>query len=291
MAEVSLKNLKDNPERLATLIDKVKKGSPFTKVGGKIENDRDNVYLEFLYPEIENALLEKKGLTHQDISGRGKNKIFRNTKKKSELLGLSDLEKTAELGSSKGSGGGAEATAITESMQCFFTAYLFNGSNADFNFSKDYEKELKTFYKSVANNDYVHAYNKASRYEFNALWDKSPKDEEWLQTYMATANMIKLKSTKFNGNVYFHRGSPFMDSIYARKRKCEKHNRDLIKSGTSIGEINEAVASFSDDKWNPGDIWMSTINPNAKYPDLEFLNLKSGNNIIIPQHPLGDFFF
>ena len=76
MAEVSLKNLKDNPERLATLIDKVKKGSPFTKVGGKIENDRDNVYLEFLYPEIENALLEKKGLTHQDISGRGKNKIL-----------------------------------------------------------------------------------------------------------------------------------------------------------------------------------------------------------------------
>tara|TARA_R110002073_G_scaffold270990_1_gene434312 strand:- start:1 stop:1035 length:1035 start_codon:yes stop_codon:yes gene_type:complete len=54
-----------------------------------------------------------------------------------------------------------------------------------------------------------------------------------------------------------------MDSIYARKRKCEKHNRDLIKSGTSIGEINEAVASFSDDKWNPGDIWMSTINPNV----------------------------
>ena len=52
-----------------------------------------------------------------------------------------------------------------------------------------------------------------------------------------------------------------MDSIYARKRKCEKHNRDLIKSGTSIGEINEAVASFSDDKWNPGDIWMSTVNP------------------------------
>ena len=261
MAEVSLKNLKDNPERLATLIDKVKKGSPFTKVGGKIENDRDNVYLEFLYPEIENALLEKKGLTHQDISGRGKNKIFRNTKKKSELLGLSDLEKTAELGSSKGSGGGAEATAITESMQCFFTAYLFNGSNADFNFSKDYEKELKTFYKSVANNDYVHAYNKASRYRFNDLWNKSPKDEEWMQTYMATANMIKSKSTKFNGNVYFHRGSPFMDSIYEKKKTCEKHNKDLIKSGEAPSFLAESLTSFSNDKWNPGDIWMSTNKP------------------------------
>ena len=56
MSALSLKNLKDNPERLATLIDKVKKGSPFTKVGGKIENDRDNVYLRFLHPSIERIL-------------------------------------------------------------------------------------------------------------------------------------------------------------------------------------------------------------------------------------------
>ena len=76
MSALSLKNLKDNPERLATLIDKVKKGSPFTRVGGKIEEKIDDVYLEFLYPEIENALLEKKGLTNKDISGAGKNKIF-----------------------------------------------------------------------------------------------------------------------------------------------------------------------------------------------------------------------
>ena len=191
MSALSLKNLKDNPERLATLIDKVKKGSPFTRVGGDVEEKRDDIYLEFLYPEIENALLEKKGLTNKDISGAGKNKIFRNTKNKSELLSLADLEKTTELGSSKGSGGGAEATAITESMQCFFTSYLFNGREDKFDLSKDYEKALKTFYDSVTNINYVHAYNKSSRYKFKDLWNKAPKDEEWLQTYMATANMIK----------------------------------------------------------------------------------------------------
>ena len=261
MSALSLKNLKDNPERLATLIDKVKKGSPFTRVGGKIEEKIDDVYLEFLYPEIENALLEKKGLTNKDISGAGKNKIFRNTKNKSELLSLADLEKTAELGSSKGSGGGAEATAITESMQCFFTSYLFNGHEDNFDLSKDYEKTLKTFYKSVANSNYVHAYNKASRYKFNALWNKSPKDEEWMQTYMATANMIKNKSTNFSGNVYFHRGSPFMDSIYEKKKTCEKHNKDLIKSGEAPSLLAESLTSFSNDKWNPGDIWMSTNRP------------------------------
>ena len=261
MSALSLKNLKDNPERLATLIDKVKKGSPFTRVGGKIEEKIDDVYLEFLYPEIENALLEKKGLTNKDISGAGKNKIFRNTKNKSELLSLADLEKTTELGSSKGSGGGAEATAITESMQCFFTSYLFNGREDKFDLSKDYEKALKTFYDSVTNINYVHAYNKSSRYKFKDLWNKAPKDEEWLQTYMATANMIKSKSTKFNGNVYFHRGSPFMDSIYEKKKTCEKHNKDLIKSGEAPSLLAESLTSFSNDKWNPGDIWMSTNRP------------------------------
>ena len=194
MSALSLKNLKDNPERLATLIDKVKKGSPFTKVGGKIENDRDNVYLRFLHPSIERILL--KG-PHTEISGRGNNQIFVETtasgRDKSPLktFALSGLEKTTELGSSKGSGGGAEATAITESMQCFFTSYLFNGREDKFDLSKDYEKALKTFYDSVTNINYVHAYNKSSRYKFKDLWNKAPKDEEWLQTYMATANMIK----------------------------------------------------------------------------------------------------
>ena len=264
MSALSLKNLTDNPERLAKLIDKVKKRSPFTRVKGEIENNRDNVYLRFLHPSIERILL--KG-PHTEISGRGNNQIFVETtasgKDKSPLktFALSGLEKTTELGSSKGSGGGAEATAITESMQCFFTSYLFNGREDKFDLSKDYEKALKTFYDSVTNINYVHAYNKSSRYKFKDLWNKAPKDEEWLQTYMATANMIKNKSTNFSGNVYFHRGSPFMDSIYEKKKTCEKHNKDLIKSGEAPSDIEESLTSFSNDKWNPGDIWMSTNKP------------------------------
>ena len=62
-----------------------------------------------------------------------------------------------------------------------------------------------------------------------------------MQTYMATANMIKSKSTKFNGNVYFHRGSPFMDSIYEKKKTCEKHNKDLIKSGEAPSFLGRII--------------------------------------------------
>jgi len=244
--------------------EKIKTRSPFTRAKGKkgstgkVENNTDNVYLEFASDEAEYAFNQTNGLKYKDIP---EGLIFRNAKNKKELIRLSGLEKTAELGSSKGSGGGAEATAQTESMCCFFASYLFNQKKeSSFNLSKDYEKELKTFYKSVANNDYVHAYS-GSRYKFNKLWDKAPMDAEWVQTYMATANIIKNKATKFKGNVYFHRGSPFMDSIYEKKKTCEKHNKDLIKSGDAPSLLKESLTSFSNDKWNPGDIWMSTKNP------------------------------
>ena len=245
--------------------EKIKNKEPFTRAKGKmgstgsVENEADNVYLEFASDEANFAFNQINGLKYKDIP---EGLIFRNAKNKKELIRLSGIEKTTELGSSKGSGGGAEATAITESMQCFFTSYLFNGREDKFDLSKDYEKALKEhFIDSVTNSNYVHAYNKSSRYKFKDLWEQAPKDKEWLQTYMATANMIKSKSTKFNGNVYFHRGSPFMDSIYEKKKTCEKHNKDLIKSGEAPSDIEESLTSFSNDKWNPGDIWMSTNKP------------------------------
>ena len=52
-----------------------------------------------------------------------------------------------------------------------------------------------------------------------------------------------------------------MDSIYEKKKTCEKHNKDLIKSGEAPSFLSESLTSFSNDKWNPGDIWMSTNKP------------------------------
>ena len=262
MAELALSNLKANPERLKKLISKIKDKSPFTKVKGDITKAGDNVYLRFVHPSIEGILL--KG-PHNEISGRGKNQIFVETdakgkdKSPQKTFALSGLEKTSELGSSKGSGGGAEATATTESMCCYFAAYLFNGPLTQFDLSEDYEKALKAFFKGPGK-ECVHAYH-TTRYTLAKLWKKAPMDKEWMRTYMVTANKIKEKATQFTGYVYFHRGSPFMDSIYEKKKKCEKHNRDLIKSGTPLNYIYEAVSSFSNDKWNPGDIWISTVDP------------------------------
>ena len=44
---------------------------------------------------------------------------------------MKDIKKTKEFGSSKGSGGGADATAATETMCCYYAAYLFNNSYID----------------------------------------------------------------------------------------------------------------------------------------------------------------
>ena len=186
-----------------------------------------------------------------------------------DLLLLSEIEKTAEFGSSSGSGGGADATAAVESMCCYFASYLMQSNEtslAQIEDKKDllmYVKPLSDFFKKTSNSKYVEAFDKTTRLSFDdcyAHWSKK-SDADWMYTFISTANIIKKRARKFKGNVYFHRGSPFMDSIYEKKKKCEQHNKDLVKSGDAPTSLQEGLQSISDDKWNPGDIWMSTKKP------------------------------
>ena len=244
---------------LEKIVEKIDKKDPFTRVGGEVGNTNDNVYLQFNNATAEDAFRQDNGLNYKDIPD---GEIFRNTDKPKEGIRLSGIQKTTELGSGTGSGGGAEKTGQTESMCCYFVAYLFNGPIDKFDLDLNYQKDLTAFYKN-GGETFVDAYYK-SKYSFKDLIGKAPTDEEWMQTYMATANKIKSSATKFTKTpVYFHRGSPFMDSIYAKKKRCEKHNRDLVKSKEPPKFLKESLTSFSNDKWNPGDIWMSTNKKDA----------------------------
>ena len=78
--------------------------------------------------------------------------------------------------------------------------------------------------------------------------EKSPAD--WVQSYIKTAN-ITYQQYKMTSPVYFHRDSKFMNAIYAAKSKV--HDADK-KSGDP-----QAPGTFSNDKWNPGDIWQTTL--------------------------------
>jgi len=55
------------------------------------------------------------------------------------------------------------------------------------------------------------------------------------------------------GAVYFHRGSKFMNEVYKAKADCHKIDKQ--------NGMPQAPGSFSNDKWNPGDIWASTFRP------------------------------
>ena len=267
MAELTKPNLIKNPKRAQLLLDKIKGKSKFTLFDGEAE-----VLLEFDGGMKSTAAMAFASKRYADIP-KGKFLVVIDGKQKTEfptLIGLSGIKKTKEFGSSKGSGGGADATASTETMQCYYAAYLLNTTDEDFKRGRvsnnSYAEELTQFFASRP--ELVEGYDKKTRLSFQDCWDfwvvKLKEDAEWMDTFIATANKIKINATNFTKRpVYFHRGSPFMDSIYARKKKCEKHNKDLIKSGTPPSELKESIASFSDDKWNPGDIWMSTINPNA----------------------------
>jgi hypothetical protein len=90
---------------------------------------------------------------------------------------------------------------------------------------------------------------------------KSDGPQDWIdeEVYMKTANAVYNKyGDKFaqqGGKVYCHRGSTFMKNLY----KAKKAAQDLDKK-----EDNLAPGSFNNDKWNPGDIWLSTFGKNAE---------------------------
>lgn len=152
--------------------------------------------------------------------------------------------KDADFGGGSGSGGGAEDTAKTESLQCFYCAYVFNKA----------KKAVTSV--SFANLKSVEQYAKTD-VSLDTAYNQGPAS--WIETdvYIKTANKLWDKfGRRTSGSVYFHRGSGFMNDIYKAKQTC--HNRD------KESEIPQAPGSFSNDKWNPGDIWMSTLQPTSK---------------------------
>ena len=180
---------------------------------------------------------------------------------------LTDLEKTMEFGSTNqpGSVGGSTigATATTESMQCYYNAlrYKLKKELSDKNAT---DKALTD--KSLERT--VHAYNgkkKLNAAELIANHKKGSAEAQkayktWINfvdgqnIYTKTANALATNQP-WTGTIHFHRGSDFMKACYASKELALKFDKKQ--------EVRKAPASgYSDDKWNPGDIWMSTLDPN-----------------------------
>ena len=145
-------------------------------------------------------------------------------------------------GGAAGSGGGADLTKITESGQCYYTSLVFN----------IIKRPLKKTDYTTANLKKAAKFVQAT-IKLEDFLKKGPQDWFDNDIYGRTANLIYAKyGRKFKGIVYCHRGSAFMSKVYAAKKSVMKTDKF------------SAPGSFSDDKWNPGDIWLSTLPPSAE---------------------------
>ena len=160
---------------------------------------------------------------------------------------ITKVFKDPDFGGGSGSGGGAEDTKITESGQCYYTSLVFNVI----------KRPLKKTDYTTANLKKAAKFVQAT-IKLEDFLKKGPQDWFDNDIYGRTANLIYAKyGRKFKGIVYCHRGSAFMSKVYAAKKSVMKTDKF------------SAPGSFSDDKWNPGDIWMTTMSP-ASDPLKEF---------------------
>lgn len=165
---------------------------------------------------------------------------------KMQTVNYTNVFKDKDFGGGSGSGGGAADTAFTESLQCYYCSYVFNIKKGNCNSVSP--KQLEDAAK------YVEADK-----SLKECLSKGPAD--WIETdvYIKTANKlweIYGRKMSMNGKVFFHRGSTFMSNIYDAKKICHKKDRQ--------SQDPQAPGSFSADKWNPGDIWATTLSKNEK---------------------------
>ena len=157
----------------------------------------------------------------------------------------------APYSKSGGSRGGAEVTALVESMQCYYSSYYWEkGITA----SEPTEVQLKA-QQGFCDTDR----SLAKCLEADGI--KSWREEK---VFDKIAKELKGKfSSIFTSRPTFHRGSDFMKNIYKAKATVHKNDKEAARDN-SPPTLPQAPGSFSNDKWNPGDIWMTTLSSTSK---------------------------
>ena len=158
--------------------------------------------------------------------------------------------KDKDLGGGGGSRGGSDVTAVAESMQCYYNAYYF-------------QKGLQA--KPPTDKDLKNAKIKSMCFTTESVEKclKSSLLESWnnQDVFIKIAKTLtKRYKSSFGATTTFHRGSSFMDAVYEAKKVTHKNDKD----SATVDSPTQAPGSFSNDKWNPGDIWMTTLPISSK---------------------------
>ena len=166
---------------------------------------------------------------------------------------------------------GAVGTRYAESAVCIALAYKVNNGGKDIPLDK-------TIFESNALDKKVDLGRHDTKTELKAIYNflKTDFDKKgnWYDTTLVTAQKLYTANSGYGGKLLrsskykeynFHRNSTFMNSIY----ELFKENSQSIKRtlGLTIGG----------DKWNPGDIWISTQKEfpvNVDLPSIERMNAR-----------------
>ncbi len=170
--------------------------------------------------EIENAIIDAEGIAK--LYGGGING-----------LSFAAIAKTKEFGGGGGARGGAANTAIQESSQSLVNALAYKMGELKV------EDLTEENLKSVIDEIEVDVSN-------DKMLDFIKNQLTWKESFVGTANALR---RKFPSRDYVqHRGSNFVKELY-------KHASTLIKNDPKF-----EGAKIGMDKWNPADIWMTTLN-------------------------------
>lgn len=157
---------------------------------------------------------------------------------------ISSIVKSDYFGGGGGSRGGSDLTSITESGQCYVTSIVYN------------IKKRAIKWEDLTLEDLTKAakYVDTGSTTLEEVLEQTPP--EWVRSYVKVANYLfenyKMKPGK---TVYFHRDSALHKKIFKFKK--------AVMDADSASDNPQAPGSFADDKWNPGDIWMTTYGLNA----------------------------
>ena len=254
--------------RTKKIFEMIRDGKSFEVLDTSKEVLAKKVKLEFKNDDIK-FLFEKDSQDNLAAIGvltGGGRTFFKSGDKEFKLGQL--YKSPADFGGGKGSGGGAADTAINESLQCFYSSILFNTSETTLNADNCSLANLK------AQSNYCHTQASASgtkytKSNFNKeLYNKAPEDWITIDKKLGTNVYMRIAQKLYNSphtaplrkytGIHFHRGSDFMSAIYAARKRAWD-----AEKGMTTGRIAPA-SGFSNDKWNPGDIWISNLDPNPK---------------------------
>lgn len=225
------------PDRRKILLDAINSGKSLEVY---ISGNKESV---LLFPKAKNtsAIKQIQSLKLGDKISFNSIRLKASDNKEYKI---SDLKKSKDFGGGGGSRGGSDLTSLTESGQCYIASLVFNIKKKAIQWEDLNYDDIKEAAKYVD----------TGKTTLDDVLEQSPP--EWVQSYVKVANHLfknyKMKSGK---KVYFHRDSAFHQKVFKFKKE--------VMDADKASKTPQAPGSFGDDKWNPGDIWMTTFGLSA----------------------------